>query len=97
MAASRLWSPDFPPVRPLARTGRRSPDSPAEGYYTRWESIFERCARIGGEIMTSAAPSNEIDSFEYVFLREITELEEARLHMLPLHVSSGINDLGSEL
>jgi NADH-quinone oxidoreductase subunit B len=28
---------------------------------------------------------------------EITELEEARLNMLPLHVSAGINDLGSEL
>jgi NADH-quinone oxidoreductase subunit B len=28
---------------------------------------------------------------------EITELEEARLSMLPLHVSAGINDLGSEL
>jgi hypothetical protein len=30
MAASRLWSPDFPPVRPLARTDRRSPDSPTD-------------------------------------------------------------------
>ena len=29
--------------------------------------------------------------------QEITELEEARLGMLPLHVSAGINDLGSEL
>src|ERR1700739_2951163 len=28
---------------------------------------------------------------------EITELEEARLNMLPLPVSAGINDLGSEL
>ena len=28
---------------------------------------------------------------------EITELEDARLNMLPLHVSAGINDLGSEL
>jgi hypothetical protein len=28
---------------------------------------------------------------------EITELEEARLNMLPLRVSAGINDLGSEL
>jgi NADH-quinone oxidoreductase subunit B len=28
---------------------------------------------------------------------EITELEEIRLNMLPLHVSAGINDLGSEL
>src|SRR6202162_381092 len=28
---------------------------------------------------------------------EITELEEPRLNMLPLHVSAGINDLGSEL
>src|SRR6202012_2379429 len=28
---------------------------------------------------------------------EITVLEEARLNMLPLHVSAGINDLGSEL
>jgi len=28
---------------------------------------------------------------------EITELEEARLNMLPLHVSAGVNDLGSEL
>src|ERR1700704_3929221 len=27
---------------------------------------------------------------------EITELEQARLNMLPLHVSAGINDLGSE-
>ena len=28
---------------------------------------------------------------------EITELEEARLNMLPLRVNAGINDLGSEL
>jgi NADH-quinone oxidoreductase subunit B len=28
---------------------------------------------------------------------EITELEEARLNLLPLRVSAGINDLGSEL
>src|SRR5215469_16498396 len=29
--------------------------------------------------------------------REITELEEARLSMLPLHVTAGISDVGSEL
>jgi len=28
---------------------------------------------------------------------EITELEQARLDMLPLHVTAGINDVGSEL
>jgi NADH-quinone oxidoreductase subunit B len=28
---------------------------------------------------------------------EITELEEARLNMLPLKITAGINDLGSEL
>jgi NADH-quinone oxidoreductase subunit B len=28
---------------------------------------------------------------------EITELEEARLNMLPLRVNAGINDIGSEL
>jgi NADH-quinone oxidoreductase subunit B len=28
---------------------------------------------------------------------EITELEEARLHMLPLRVNAGIEDIGSEL
>jgi NADH-quinone oxidoreductase subunit B len=28
---------------------------------------------------------------------EITELEEARLSMLPLRVTAGINDIGSEL
>ncbi len=29
--------------------------------------------------------------------RQITELEQARLRMLPLHVTAGINDAGSEL
>jgi NADH-quinone oxidoreductase subunit B len=28
---------------------------------------------------------------------QITELEEARLNMLPLHVTAGINEIGSEL
>ncbi|HEY4777293.1 MAG TPA: hypothetical protein VIH56_06495 [Candidatus Acidoferrales bacterium] len=32
--------------------------------------------------MTLAAPSNEIDSFEYVFLREINELEDQRLRVV---------------
>jgi hypothetical protein len=29
--------------------------------------------------------------------KEITELEQARLNMLPLHVTAGAGDLGSEL
>jgi len=55
----------------------------------RPEMLMDAIFKLHDKILnTKLGPNRE---------QEIAELEEARLNMLPLHVSAGINDLGSEI
>src|SRR6202142_3737460 len=59
------------------------------GCPTRPERLMDSIFKLHDKILNSTlGPDRDA---------EITELEEARLNMLPLHVSAGVNNLGSEL